>query len=260
MGYAMLSSWLDGNKNRKLQFHIVEKNKKTVIGVIKKYKNLSVSNNIPINWKGDLIVFSVKPQSFKIVSKEILKNNVKYKSVVSIMAGISVSNIRKALKTKLAVTRVMPNIAVSIKQGVCCIFHSKNSEDKNKNNIEKLFKILGSILILENEKLLNSVTAISGSGPAYFFLFFSVFENITRELGFNKKNSKKIVYQTIRGALELSKKESKMSNLINSVKSKKGTTEAALKILEKKNSGMYFIMKKAIEAAVNRADQLSKLS
>ena len=84
---------------------------------------------------------------------------------------------------------------------------------------------------------MESVTAISGSGPAYFFLFLNVFEKIAHDLGFSKKISKGLIYDTVEGALELAKKENNTRKLIDSVSSKKGTTEAALKVLEKKIQG-----------------------
>ena len=129
-----------------------------------------------------------------------------------------------------------------------------------KKSINDLFGLLGNNYNIKDEKLLEDVTAISGSGPAYFFLFLDVFENIAYDLGFSKKMVRGLIYDTVEGAFELVKKENNTRKLIKSVSSKKGTTEAALKILEKKNTGLYKLMRDAIYAAKKRANSLSKLS
>ena len=152
----------------------------------------------------------------------------------------------------------MPNLAVKLNLGVSCIYHSKRNGQKNKKKINSLFSVLGSTIYIKEEKLLEAVTAISGSGPAYFFLFLLVFEDIAKDLGFSNKVSKDIVFATILGAVELAKKESNTKSLIKSVSSKGGTTEAALKVLEKSNAGLYTLMRKAIYAAKDRANEISK--
>ena len=100
----------------------------------------------------------------------------------------------------------MPNLAVAVNLGVNCIFYSSNTKTLFKN-LNTLLSILGKNYEIKNEKLLESVTAISGSGPAYFFLFLNVFEKIANDLGFSKKISKGLVYDTVEGALELAKKK-----------------------------------------------------
>ena len=149
------------------------------------------------------------------------------------MAGITTSKIKTYLKTQISVTRVMPNLAVEVNSGVNCIFHSSNSKNLFKKKINSLFGILGNNYEIKNEKLLEAVTAISGSGPAYFFLFLNVFEKIARDLGFSKKVARGLIYDTVEGALELVKMENNTRKLKESVSSTKGTTEATLKILEK---------------------------
>ena len=120
--------------------------------------------------------------------------------------------------------------------------------------------MLGKNYEIKDEKLLDNVTAISGSGPAYFFLFLNVFENIAHNLGFSKKVARSLIFDTVEGAFELAKKNNNTKKLIKSVSSKKGTTEAALKILENRNTGLYKLMKDAILAAKKRANNLSNFN
>jgi pyrroline-5-carboxylate reductase len=176
------------------------------------------------------------------------------------MAGIKIKTISASLKIKTEIIRVMPNLASELGLGVNCIYHNKNINHRYLKNIKKLLKELGSVYVLKNEKLIDAVTAISGSGPAYFFLFFLVFESIAKEIGFNKEEARNLIIDTALGSLELVKHEVNIRALINSVKSKGGTTEAALKVLEKNNKGLYNLMKSAINAANKRAQQLSKVN
>ena len=260
MGLPIISSWKRGSRQKSIDIHLVEK-QEAKINLIKK-KNIKVNfyKKIPKNWKGDVIFFAVKPQDFNKVAEEINTNNVLFKNIVSIMAGITTSKIRSYLKRQTGVTRVMPNLAVEVNLGVNCIFHSSNTKNLFKKNLNTLFRILGNNYEIKDEKLLESVTAISGSGPAYFFLFLNVFEKIAHDLGFSKKVAKGLIFDTVEGALELVKVENNTRKLIESVSSKKGTTEAALKVLEKKNTGLYKLMKDAIYAAKKRANSLSKLN
>ena len=257
MGYSIGSAW---SKRETYTIYMVEKSLTRRKTIKKKNKNLQVDKTLPDSWKGDIVLFAVKPQSFQKLAQVIVKKNILTKNYLSIMAGISADTIAKELMTYMPITRIMPNIGIDIALGVNCILYPKSIKKSSKKTINNLFEHLGTVHILKNEKLLNSVTAISGSGPAYVFLFLLVFENISKEIGFSKRVSKKIIYDTVRGALELTRNENNIRKLINEVTSKKGTTEEALKVLEKNNFGLYQIMKAAIFAAKNRADKLSKLN
>ncbi len=259
MGFPIISSWVKNKKKISIDIHIVEKNKLNINLIKKNNIKIKISKQIPDSWKGDIIFFAVKPQDFKKITQEILSKNINYKNVISIMAGIKINKIRSELNTEAGITRVMPNLAVEVNLGVNCIFHSRNTKAKTRSIIDYLFNLLGNNYEIKNEKLLDTVTAISGSGPAYFFLFLHVFESIANDLGFSKKYSRNLVFDTIEGAFKLAKKEKNIRKLISSVSSKKGTTEAALKILEKKNTGLYKLMKDSINAAKKRANNLSKI-
>ncbi len=260
MGFPIIYSWKKSKKQRFTDIHLVE-NKESNINLIKK-NNIEVSlyKKLPKNWVGDVIFFAVKPQDFHKIAKQIKANNILFDNIVSIMAGVTTSKIRNYMKTSVGVTRVMPNLAVTVNLGVNCIYHSNNIKKSFKININNLFSLLGNNYEIKHEKLLENVTAISGSGPAYFFLFLDVFENIANELGFSKKIAKSLIYDTVEGAFQLAKKENNTRKLIKSVASKKGTTEAALKVLENKNTGLYILIRDAVLAAKKRANSLSNIS
>ena len=260
MGLSIISAWNKNNFSKPLKIYAVDKNKNIRDKVKKKFKKVIVSEKIPESWIGELVILAIKPQAFNLVAKEMLKSNVKPKIIMSIMAGIKIKTISNSLKFKTNIVRVMPNIASEIGLGVNCIYHYKNVEFRYLKILKRLLKKLGSVYTVKNEKLLDAVTAISGSGPAYFFLFLLIFENIAKEIGFNKTESRNLILDTARGSLELVKSEVNIRNLINSVASKGGTTQAALEILEKNNKGLYELMKSAINRANKRAQQLSKVT
>jgi pyrroline-5-carboxylate reductase len=259
MGLSIISAWSKSHKNTFLNIHVVEKNLSTINKIKKNKKKISISRKVPSNWTGELVLFAIKPQDFSKISNEILKNKIKFKNIISIMAGVTIKKICNDLRTNVAVARVMPNLAVKLNLGVSCIYYPVKTKMPFRKKVNSLFNILGNTYNMKNEKLLETVTAISGSGPAYLFLFIQVFERIACDLGFSKIESKKIVYDTIEGAFELVKKENNTISLIKSVSSKKGTTEAAIQILENKNTGLYKLLSGAINAAKNRANELSQI-
>ncbi len=257
MGFSIISAWKK-SKLVSVDVHILEKSKKRRIELKKKFTKAKIYSKATTNWKGDLLVLSIKPQIFKLVANDISKKNIKSNSVLSIMAGIKIKQIERELKVKSNIIRLMPNIAAELGLSANSIYHSKNISKYHLNKVQHLIKILGNTYSVKTEKMIDAVTAITGSGPAYFFLFLLVYEQIAQEMGFGRKISKQLIFDTALGSIELVKKQGNIRDLIKSVTSKGGTTAAALKILEKKNSGLYEILKKAIIAANNKAKQLSK--
>jgi len=117
---------------------------------------------------------------------------------------------------------------------------------------------VGQTLWLKNEIEINKVTAISGSGPGYVFLFMDAFEKAALQLGLGAMNTKKLVHQTVSGSVNLLLQEKKSAeDLVNNIAIKGGTTEAALNIL-KKNNDFHNKLKKAVKAAYLRANELGK--
>ena len=145
-----------------------------------------------------------------------------------------------------------------IDQGMSCMVSNRYVSRTNKNKIELLFSKVGLTLWLKKEIEINKVTAISGSGPGYFFLFIDAFEKAALQLGLGKKSTKKLIRQTVSGSVNLLLQEKKSAEeLANNIAIKGGTTEAALNIL-KKNNDFHNKLKKAVKAAFLRANALSK--
>jgi pyrroline-5-carboxylate reductase len=258
MGSALLKSWLSETNSSftvidPVQFKKINKifNKRAIaVKSILEVKNISEFN---------LIIFAIKPQ----MAEEVLKKFTDCKfnkncTFVSIVAGKKINFFHQYLPTTNDFIRVMPNMPALINHGMSCLVAKKNISIKNKNKINKLFSILGKTLWLKNEKDIDKVTAISGSGPGYIFLIIDAFEKAALQLGLGKKTTKKLVHQTLLGSTHLLFNESLTAQkLANKIAIKGGTTEAGLNQF-KRNKILHNVFKKVVEAAYKRANQLGK--
>lgn len=239
-----------------------------------KIKNLLdiniAENNTELVNKVDTVVLAVKPQDFDIVLDEI-KDHVKEKLIISIAAGITTAYIEKYLGC-VRVVRTMPNMAVKIGKGMACLCKGRFATREDLNFTKHLFKHLGETLII-NENMMDKATAISGSGPGYYFDIIQTKQNEYRSnpnkvlkdfirslteaaisIGFSKEEAK-LLASTTGSASELLLKKTKLSpnELKKQITSKGGTTEAGLKALHKRGS-----LVEAAKAALRRAQELSR--
>ena len=181
MGEAILKAWLTKKFNFKIKIDVAEKNQNRNIYIKNKYPQINISKDIPNFWKGDLVLLSIKPQTFIDISKNLYSKKIDTKIVLSIMAGVPLDKL-KVFKCTATYVRAMPNLASSVYKGVTGVYAKKIKNKSHKIKIQVLLDTLGSVYWLKNEKLFDSLTAISGSGPAYFFLFFLTMKNIAKSL------------------------------------------------------------------------------
>ena len=209
--------------------------------------------------KSRIIILAVKPQSFSQLLKEISEFeelNINSKLFVSIAAGITTSFIEKRLGSRVRVIRTMPNLPAQIKQGMTAVCMGKNAKKTDLAAACNIFKTVGNTVVVE-EKLMDAVTAVSGSGPAYVFLFIECLVNAARSLGLNERVSNKLVVQTLKGSLNLFENSKEAAGALRAkVTSKGGTTQAALEVLTKNKIDKIF--KTALGAAKKRAKELSR--
>ncbi len=200
---------------------------------------------------GEVVIFCVKPQDFA-ACVEGLGEDLNERLVISIMAGVSLKTLIE--KTGAAqVVRSMPNLPVQVAKGftawVC------TSAVLEKEFVKSIFAAFGEEMELREEVQLDAVTALSGSGPGYFFYFCEVLEAKAREWGFGEEEARKIVRATFAGSAELLESgEKSAAEWKLAVKSKGGTTEAALNVLE--GGGFDALVKDALEAAKKRSQEL----
>lgn len=206
--------------------------------------------------KSDLIFLAIKPQSFEGFCEQLnLDMDIQEKCVLSIMAGVSIQKIQESMRLK-KVVRSMPNLPVQVSHGVTGWIASPQVEEYEKDLVKKIFSGLGKEVELDNEDLLNPLTALSGSGPAYFFYLCELMMEQAKIWGFSEEEAQLLANETLIGsALLLKEKNTNPAELRSAVTSKGGTTEAALTHM--KNSKMDSIFKDALEAARKRSIQLN---
>ena len=203
----------------------------------------------------DLIIVAVKPQDFTFVVENLPFKISENSIVLSIMAGISIEKIQKALHHNFVV-RAMPNSPTLLGMGITGYTAAEGISFNQLMLIERLLNSTGRSVYLEDENLLDGVTALSGSGPAYFYYIVDAMIKAGTEMGIEENLSKLFVKQTMLGAYHLiNNSEKSLEELIKDVASKGGTTEAALKSFHEDD--LKNTLKKGILAAENRAKELN---
>ncbi len=200
----------------------------------------------------DMAMLSVKPQDFEAVSAEVRKSPLR--RYVSIMAGKTIEEIRWSLSGDVEVARVMPNMAASVKKSVSAVSFSENFTGREL--VLKIFSAIGEIITVD-ELSMDAVTAVSGSGPAYFFYFIECLFKAACKKGFSEEDAQKLVHGTFLGSAELLKQtDISVGDLIKNITSRGGTTEAALNVLSE--AQLEEIIDEAVTAAHKRAGELSE--
>ena len=218
------------------------------------YKTLNVfgvKSNIEVVNKSDIVILAIKPQNIKEVMVELKGNSISNKSFLSIVAGVRTKMLQDGLGVN-SIIRVMPNTPAQIKKGMTVWTSSKGVPSKILSFSKKILGVLGEELYVEDEILIDMSTALSGSGPAYMFLFMDALINAGISIGMSKEMSVKLVRQTLLGSIELAiGSEFEPSELKNMVTSPGGTTEVALNKFEE--GGFSDLVSGAVFAAFERA-------
>ena len=222
----------------------------------KSYGIKTNNNNINAIKDSEFIILAIKPQIFQNIAEEINSYIAPTQTVVSIMAGITLGKLNKYLNHK-NIIRVMPNTPAQIGKG-SSIWMKLNHVEKNKINFfKKILLSCGIEIEVNNEKLIDIATAISGSGPAYILFFMESLISSAIELGLEEKTAEKIVYETVLGSAYLARNSKKNTReLIDMVTSPGGTTAAGLSVLNSLEFNK--IINSAIQSAYDRGIEISK--
>ena len=206
----------------------------------------------------DVIVLAVKPQVMHQVVSE-LADAVKGSSklLISIAAGIKLDSLSEWLGESSAIIRVMPNTPALIKAGAAALFANEHTTNSQKNTAEAMMRSVGSAIWLESEDLMDTVTALSGSGPAYFFYFMEAIEKTAIDMGLNNEQARLLTIETALGAAKMALlSASDLAELRTQVTSPGGTTEQALNVL--KQGKLEELVREAMDAAKQRSIELSQ--
>lgn len=205
-----------------------------------------------------MIILAVKPQNFDELLNQIKKFPLKGKCFVSIAAGVTTKYIEKKLGNDPRIIRTMPNLPAQVGQSMTAVCSGKSAVKKDISAVRKLFDCIGkTVEVSENQ--MDAVTAVSGSGPAYVFLFIEQLMKAAMSLNLSRETSQQLILQTIHGSLALLESQSETPEVLcKRVTSKGGTTAAALEIF-KKNKFEHMI-KQALKAARQKSKDLSRRS
>ncbi len=207
----------------------------------------------------DVLVLAVKPQVL-IDTLNSIKSFVSDNClIVSIAAGITCHSIENILSKNSAVIRVMPNTPSLINLGASGLYANNQVSDEQKNIAEKIMNSVGISVWVEKEELIDVVTAISGSGPAYYFLFMEIFLKTAEKMGLEPDIAKLLVHQTALGAANMANaSDNTIEQLRKNVTSPGGTTEAAINSMLDDN--IEKTLSHALQQAVIRSKELAKIS
>ncbi|MBC7120576.1 MAG: pyrroline-5-carboxylate reductase [Candidatus Methanosuratus sp.] len=220
---------------------------------------LRVANSLGEILDSEVLILAVKPKDLP----ELLEKNrgtlvEKYPLLISIVAGISVQRILSLLEgAPLKVVRVIPNIAAAVNEAMSAFYANEFVSKEELAFVNSLLSGVGKSVIVENEGDLDTITGISGSGPAYFALMINILENVAIENGLREDLARVIAAQTCRGTASMILDGGHSSiELIKMVASPGGTTQEALRVME--DRGFSKIVLEAVAAAIAKSRAMNR--
>ena len=256
MGGAMVRGWIEAvRKGGGLTLTVLEPHFDPALE--KELDAVGAVLNPPESGPADVVVMAVKPQKFIEAAADARRFIGPDTRVLSVMAGVTTQALCKELGVE-RVIRAMPNLPGLIGEGVTAYVATPACTAEDKQLIEQLLEPLGSIEPLGAERLLDVVTAVSGSGPAYVFILAEVLAAAAEQEGLEKDVAMRLASRTVAGAGALMLKTGETPNVLRKqVTSPGGTTEAALDILGAAD-GLGPLLRRAVSAAAQRSRDLGK--
>ena len=257
MGEALVNGLLHGQVCKPEQIFCSDARPERQKEIRQVYGIKVTSRNTEVVKQSEILILAVKPQVMKPVIGEIAKYIDLSKLVISIAAGVPLSAIESCAEKELRLIRVMPNICVSVREGVSAIAAGKNVEKEDLTIAKTIFDSVGKSLFI-GENLLDAVTGLSGSGPAYIFLIIDALADAGVRVGLARNDALILASQTILGAakmqIETGEHPGKLKDMVTSPG---GTSIAGLHALEE--GGLRAALMNAVEAATQRSKALGEL-
>jgi pyrroline-5-carboxylate reductase len=224
----------------------------------KRYKVRTTTNNLIAVVDANIIIYAVKPQIMAGVLKETAKKLDMTKLIISIAAGVPLPAIESCLQKDLRLIRVMPNIAASVKEAASAISAGANATKEDVDLAMEIFNSVGRSIFLKENELMDAITGLSGSGPAYIFLIVDALADAGVKMGLARQESLFLATQTVLGAAKLlMETREHPGQLKDRVTSPGGTAIAGLATLEK--GGLRTTLINAVEVATHRSKELGEM-
>lgn len=216
------------------------------------------TNNHTVTENADVVVLAVKPQIIRDVGldlSDLIQN--RQPLLISIAAGIRATDLQRWLGGSCALVRCMPNTPALVQSGATALWRNEHVGDEQKDLAESILRAVGLALWVDSEDLMDSVTALSGSGPAYFLLVMEALQEAGQAMGLPEETAKLLSLQTAFGAAKMALESSEDAAVLRQrVTSPGGTTEKALAVLE--NGGLRALFSDALNAARERSRELAE--
>jgi pyrroline-5-carboxylate reductase len=216
------------------------------------------TDNHQVVAKADIVIYAIKPQIMVQVLKETATSLNMSKLVISIAAGVPLAAIESCLNKDLRLIRVMPNVAVAVGEGAAAIAAGEHARKEDISLTMDIFNAVGRCVFLKENHLMDAITGLSGSGPAYIFLIVDAMADAGVKMGLSRQDALALSSQTVLGAAKLLiETKAHPGQLKDSVTSPGGTAIAGLHTLEK--GGLRTTLINAVETATTRSKELGDL-
>ncbi len=250
MASSMIDRIIEKGLFKKEEIYGSAPREKTLEEVHRKYGINITQSNVDAALASDIVVLSTKPQAFPIVSGELKGHMKQNQIVISIMAGIDIETIKEGI-AHAKVVRAMPNTPAQIGYGMTVWSATVDVKEEEKNVVRGIFNSMGHEMYFEEEEYVDMATALSGTGPAYVFLFLESLITAGVHLGFSRRDARDLVYDTTLGSILFAMNSMKhTSELRDMVTSPGGTAADALYELEK--GSFRTVLEKAVYSAYKR--------
>lgn len=259
MGYAMLAGWLKSGQLRADETFVVEPNEALRDRAARLGATVAAdAGGLPDGATPTLIVLAVKPQVIRDVTEGYTRFAGGGTTFLSIAAGTGVKTFEEVLGADTPIMRCMPNTPAAIGKGMMVVYSNPRVFDETKLFVEQLLATSGEVATIGDESLMDAVTAVSGSGPAYIFHFIECLTSAAEAAGLPPDIAKLLAMQTVYGAASLAAESSdEPGELRRQVTSPNGTTAAALSVLMGEDR-LKSLVGEAVEAARARSVELGK--
>ncbi|MGD8911991.1 MAG: pyrroline-5-carboxylate reductase [Candidatus Thiodiazotropha sp.] len=219
----------------------------------------TLSDNNSAVSQAEVVVLAVKPQVLKQVAQDLAETIQQIKPlVISIVAGVKEAHLRNWLGGEVALVRSMPNTPAMIQSGATGLHAGPEVSNVQRSQAESILRAVGLTRWVEDESMMDAVTAVSGSGPAYFFLVMEAIEATACKMGLDEDTARLLTLQTALGAARMALESSDSPAILRQkVTSPGGTTERALEILEE--GELRTLFDNALQGARERSAELSKM-
>lgn len=255
MGRALLDGWLAHGMTARA---VVVEPKADNVPTGPQLLAVPDATGIPTDFTPDVVVFAVKPQSLPDIVAQYARFATGSAVFLSIVAGKTIGFLERSLGSHARIVRAMPNTPASIHAGITVACPNKYVTGDDRHRIGHLLQAVGDVVWVDDEGLINPVTALSGSGPAYVFLMIEAMARAGEKLGLPVPMADRLARATVYGSGLLARKEASTpaERLRRNVTSPGGTTEAALGHMMDAQSGLPALMERALAAASKRAKEL----